>query len=526
MKFLRFAEWKISLAGRGLVGMITNHSWLDNPTFSGMRWHLMQTFDEIRVLDLHGSSLKREVAPGGGRDVNVFDIRQGVAISFFLKRPSSLEGDEGARAGARVFHDEIWGDRESKYAWLDAHSVGDTEWTELEPLARSFLFRPVDRTAQETYGAFVSVPRIFSPNGAPAPGIVTTHDEFAISWSAEEAALKVQRLLATHTEEEARLQFRLCSQSQWSYQRAKEELADGAWREQIVPILYRPFDTRWTVFDRNVAVHRRERVMRHMLAGGNLALSTTRSIEIVAGFEHAFCTRLPIQHHTVSIKEVNYLFPLYLYADSSPKGLFADQEPSGRRPNLDARLLPALRSAYGREVTPDQVFHYVYAVLYTPSYRVAYADLLRMDFPRVPFPADTGAFSAMGAIGERLVELHLLESPRLETPRVRFEGRGDSRVAGKRSEGFSYDLEGERVGINPTQRFAPVPVELWEYRIGGYQVLDKWLKDRRGRTLSTDDIQAYCRIATALAETLEIQAELDTLYPAIEADLLELSLGG
>jgi hypothetical protein len=150
---------------------------------------------------------------------------------------------------------------------------------------------------------------------------------------------------------------------------------------------------------------------------------------------------------------------------------------------------------------------------------------LRIDFPRIPFPAELSVFEAMAALGRRLVELHLLESAELASPIVRFEGEGDNRVAGKGSEGFGYDRRRERVGINGTQGFAPVPATLWEYRIGGYQVLDKWLKDRRRRQLSIDEIETYCRIATALGRTLELQAELDAIYPAVEAAPLDLRLG-
>ena len=316
VKFLRFAQWKIDQAGHGVIGMITNHSWLDNPTFRGMRWHVMQSFDEIRVLDLHGSSLKKEKAPDGGKDENVFDIQQGVAISLFYKRAASGSGglgDPGAEP-KRVLHAEVWGSRDEKYRWLDTHDVEATEWQILDPKARFFLFRAVDRSLADTYDAYPSIPEIFSPNGAPAPGIVTTHDEFAISWTPEEAAQKVQRLLATDTEEEARKQFKLCSQNQWNYQRAKEELKRDNWRDETVPILYRPFDVRFTIYNRNVAVHRRERVMRHILGRNNVGLVTVRQVAENEGFFHALVSSNLIDNRvTVSARGIAYLFPLYLY---------------------------------------------------------------------------------------------------------------------------------------------------------------------------------------------------------------------
>lgn len=333
-------------------------------------------------------------------------------------------------------------------------------------------------------------------------------------------------MLATTTEEEAREQFKLCSQSQWSYQRAKEELAEAGWREEIVPVLYRPFDVRYTVFNRNVAVHCRLRVTRHLLAGRNLSLITSR---LTKGelFKHAQVSRHIVEVICMSPKTSNngFVFPLYLY----PKAEEDEGRPKinlahAREPNLHPRLLPTMSDAYGRSITAEDLFHYAYAILYAPTYRSTYADFLKIDFPRIPFPTEFSAFEAMAALGERLVALHLLESSELDRPSVRFEGEGDNRVARKKSDGFAYRPDEASLGINATQHFGSIPPALWDYRIGGYQVLEKWLKDRKERRLSTDDIQTYCRIATALARTIEIQAELDELYPAVEGNLLEIRL--
>ena len=280
VKFIRFAQWRIERTGEGVLGFVTNHSYLDNPTFRGMRRNLMDTFDEIYVLDLHGNSKKKERTPEGGTDENVFDIQQGVAISIFVKQAN------GDGEPARVFHADLWGERESlqyggKYGWLASNDIESTDWVELEAKDPRFLFIPRNEALAEEYEAGWAIPDIFSPNGDPAPGIVTTHDQFAISWSQEEAASKVERLLATRSEEEARSIWRLCSQSQWQYSRAKSELGSGDWRNRIESILYRPFDVRATVFNRNVAVHRRKRVTRHMLAGPNVGLCIGRAGQVI-----------------------------------------------------------------------------------------------------------------------------------------------------------------------------------------------------------------------------------------------------
>jgi hypothetical protein len=517
VKFLRFSQWKIEQAGRGVVGMITNHSYLDNPTFRGMRQNLMRTFDEIYVLDLHGNSLKKETCPDGSPDQNVFDIRQGVAIAFFIKR-----GD-GSPDSTIIHHADRWDQRERKYEWLEAHDITSTQWQLIAPGPRFFQFKPTNETLQRTYEQFLSVTQVFSENGTPAPGIVTTQDQFAISWTHEEANRKVQILLQTRSESEARMIWRLCSQNQWNYERAKRELADGVWRDQVVKILYRPFDIRWTVYNPNVAVHRRERVMRHMLAGENLALIVMRQVSLDEPYTHVLATKQIVDNRTfVSSKGITTELPLYLYPTADRADLFANHEPSERRPNLNPTVVSALAQAYGKEPRPEDIFHYIYAVLYVPAYRLKYAEFLRMDFPRVPFTADVALFGKLAALGARLTALHLLTSPELDPPACRFEGVGDSRVGKGRTVGLRYDGGENRVYINATQYFAPVPEAVWSYQAGGYQVCQKWLKDRQERRLELDDIRTYCRIVTALGLTLDIQQQLDLLYPDVEKDVVTI----
>ena len=358
------------------------------------------------------------------------------------------------------------------------------------------------------------IPKIFSPSGDPAPGIVTTHDQFAISWTRKEAASKVERLLATTSEEEAREIWRLCSQDQWQYNRAKRELADDSWHGRIETILYRPFDLRVTVFDRNVPVHRRERVMRHMLAGENLGLSTTRSTEIAGGWEHVFASRHLIQHHTVSLKEVNYLFPLYTF----PLAALANAV-NPRKPNLDAKFTRSFASACGLDFIPDgagdrtstfgpeDIFRYIYAVLHSPEYRRRYADFLKSDFPRIPLPAHRAVFSALIIPGARLVSLHLMEADNRRIAPA-FPRTGSNQVDQVRYAPPSSGLPG-CVWINREQYFESVEPEIWASTIGGYRPAEKWLKDRKGRTLSEDDIDHYRKIVAALTDTRRLMTEID-----------------
>ena len=263
--------------------------------------------------------------------------------------------------------------------------------------------------------------------------------------------------------------------------------------------------------------------MRHMLVGENKALITARSNKS-PNIDQFF-----ISKHTVEIKcgestIGSYTFPLFLYSVAERKNLFAQHESSERRPNISPEIFQALEKAYKTKTSPEDIFNYIYAVFYAQTYRDKYKEFLKIDFPRVPFTADQNLFNKLAALGERLVGLHLLKSPELDPPAARFEGEGDNRVAKNKSKGFRYDPEEKRVYINKTQYFGPVQQEVWEYQIGGYQVCEKWLKDRRERQISIDDIKTYCRIVTAIEKTIEIQKDIDALYPKVEADLLHLEL--
>jgi predicted helicase len=522
VKFIRFAQWRIEQTGYGVLGFITNHGYLDNPTFRGMRQSLMSTFDDIYILDLHGNAKRKETAPDGGEDKNVFDIQQGVAIGVFVKRKGKK------KTLATVRHADLWGARQvkdskglvigGKYAWLGERDISTTKWKKLAPEAPYFLFTKQDAKGKKEYESGWGIPEIFNQNGDPAPGIVTTHDEFAISLDETEATSKVERFLKTNTEEDARSNFRLCSQSQWEYSKAKKELGTGEWKKNITPILYRPFDVRWTIFDKNVAVHRRERVMRHMLAGRNLGLCTTRSIEIGRGWEHAFCANNLIQHHTVSIKEVNYLFPLYLYPDKKTNGdIFtnglakhvnlAPEFIAEFEQKLSMKFIPDGKGTLRKTFGPEDVFHYIYAIFHSPTYRDRYAPFLKGDFPRVPLTANTELFKKLVKLGERLTALHLMEADGSALPL--FPVMGDDVVEKARYTGPGEGADEGRVFINTTQYFAPVTPEVWNFHVGGYQVAEKWLKDRKGRQLSFTELEHYRKTIAALAETGGLMTGID-----------------
>ncbi len=523
VKFLRFAQWKIEQAGRGVVGMITNHSYLDNPTFRGMRRSLMHTFDDIYILDLHGNALKRETCPDGSLDQNVFDIRQGVAIAFFVKR--GVQQTE-----AIVHHAECYGTRESKYEWLDSHDSDRTEWQRINPVSPFYMFILRDEKLEAGYHRFISVPEVFPVNSV---GIVTARDRLTIRWSEQEAWDTV-RAFSGIDPELARQGYELGKDARdWKVTLAQKDLRDsGPFREHVVPILYRPFDVRYTYYtsqSRGFLCMPRPEVMRHMLAGENLALCVGRQGHVVGAGEWnlIYCSQ-SIEDFNLFYRGGNVNFPLYLYPTADRSDLFSHHESSDvsagstttRQPNLNPKLVAVLAEAHGRAPLPEEIFHYIYAILHAPTYREKYAEFLRIDFPRVPFTADKALFAELAALGARLTGLHLLTSPELDPPACRFEGDGDAKVARTKAKGFRYDADAQRMYVNRTQYFGPIPPEVHAYRIGGYQVCDKWLKDRKDRYLDLDDIRTYCRLVTAIGRSIAIQKELDISHAEVARDIL------
>lgn len=521
VKFLRFSQWKIEQAGRGVVGMITNHSYLDNPTFRGMRQSLMRTFDDIYILDLHGNANKRETCPDGSPDKNVFDIRQGVAIAFLVKRGNSdidsMEDQDVQKA--HIHYAERYGTRESKYAFLNENDRDSTQWHNLNPTTPSYWFVPRDASLESEYRRFVSIPEVFPVNSV---GIVTARDRLTIHWSPEDVWSTVVSFSGMNTEL-ARQCYQLGKDARdWKVALAQKDLLDsGPSREKIVPILYRPFDVRHTYYTgrtRGFLSQPLVKVMGQMLTGKNLALMMPKRVEHVGTWQHAFITSAISDHVAVSLKTTDYHFPLYLNPTSDRINLFSNQQTSEVKPNLSPSLIESLTKAYGQVPSAEAIFHYVYAVLYAPIYRTMYAELLRTDFPRIPFTVDRDLFQDFVDFGARLMNLHLLESPELDPPICRFEGNGDSVIASSKSNGFRYDVDEQRMYINGTQYFDTISSAVYEYRIGGYQVCEKWLKDRKERRLELDDIRTYCRMVTALAKTLKIQQELDDIYEEVEGN--------
>jgi predicted helicase len=530
VKFIRFAQWKIDQAGEGVLGFITNHSYLDNPTFRGMRQSLMNSFNEIYILDLHGNSLKKEKCPDGSKDENVFDIRQGVAIAIFIKNKVTdrnvcpTENYEMVGQAflpdktkpCNVYHSEIWGLREYKYSTLLENNIKTTKWKRLSPKSEFYLFIPREEKLLKSYEKYPKITEIFPLNGV---GMTTARDGFVIDRDKKSLLNRIRLFKNSKvSDDELHTFFQINKKKGWSIRKAwnmLKPISDSDLSDFIQPVLYRPFDVRWIFYHDSVVWRTVKKVMHHMMQE-NLGLLTCRQ-QNKTGFYHTLICENIVESCIVSNKtrEINYLFPLYLYPDTDKKDLFSHKKETAKRePNINLELFKTLSEVYKKELSPEEIFYYIYAVLYSNIYRTKYAEFLKIDFPRVPFTKDYKVFSKMGEYGKRLVDLHLLRSPELDPPVAKFQGKGENRV-----EKLRYVEKENRVYINQNQYFEGISKDVWGYQIGGYQVCDKWLKDRKGRTL--DDIRTYCRIATAIEKTIEIQKAIDGIYTEVEKETVE-----
>jgi len=522
VKFLRWGQWRIEQTGQGVLAFITNHGYLDNPTFRGMRQNLMQTFDEIYVLDLHGNSKKKETVPGSGEaDKNVFDIRQGVAIGIFVKLPGNARAKDKGKAPAIVQHCNLWGaQRQRKYDWLDRHHVENSPWKRLEPAAPHYLFIPQDTRRLKEYEEAWKITEIMPIHSL---GIAAGRDQFTVAFTGKELRERLRTFIRLDSEK-AREQLKLPSDSRdWQVKLAQEDLKKRDWDACITKVLYRSFDTRVTCYtgqSRGFHCMPRQDVMRHFFGTAhNFGICTTRSVEIPGGWHHIFATHQLIQLHSVSLKEVNYVFPLYLRPNGTlqKEELFAHD--NGRRPNLgaafiqefcarlDCKFVPdGLGRAAKRQVGPELIFQYAYAVFHSPTYRERYAQFLRADFPRLPITSDFELFRTLAGLGGELVDLHARGKGEGQGPG--FPIAGDNLVGDVRFQP-PQGKEPGRVWINGRQYFEGVSESVWKFPIGGYLPAQRWLKDRKERKLTYEDITGYARIVFALSETRTLMVRID-----------------
>lgn len=507
VKFIRLAEHMIEENGEGVLGFITNHGYLDNPTFRGMRWHLLKTFDKIYVLDLHGNAKKKEVSPDGSPDKNVFDIQQGVAIIIGVKRKGAAHEGELAQ----VFHSDLWGMRTAKHEALYSRNLFADRGAVLQPSRNYFMFYPISQRVIEHYERGFAVDAFFCMQST---GIISARDDLTIAFRESENRERLKQFVDIGiSDEEARTRFLSSSKAGkypkgdsrgWALTEKRPVLREKFPHIELREILYRPFDKRSVIYDDDIVDWPRRDIMGTFdPTTNNVALLTPR---MTSDAFSPLVSKFVISNKTASRYDQSYFLPLYLYPDENE----LDQT---RRVNFDPKLYAEMRERAGlgeaSDAVAEAIFDYIYGVLHCPAYRETYAEFLKIDFPRIPWPTSPEMFRDISAKGHQLRRLHLMEPEAIGAARYPLHGEGDMEVA----RGYPKFVPGAgglgEVFINEHQRFIGAREMSWNFWIGGYQPAQKWLKDRRERTLSTDDLIHYQRILKILSETDRIMKTIE-----------------
>lgn len=499
IKFIRMGESFIEKNNEGVLAYISNNSFLDGVIHRQMRKHLMQTFDKIYILDLHGNAKKKEKARDGSKDENVFNIQQGVSINIFVKtgkkKPDEL---------AKVYHTELFGEREKKYEYLNANDLSTAGYKELTPAEPYYFFVPKDFNVQADYNKGIKIDELFKLNKA---GIATGRDDLFIDMDKETLIRKLHEvfecndILTSKYKLKVTDTYKLCT----TIKTAKYS------EEYFRNLLYRPFDTRYVYYDTRLLQRARYDVMKQFF-NHNVGLILSRMVLGNYEWNDVFITKDITEKGIMAMRVSNTapIFPLYIYEDDSNQTSFFDQS---RKPNLNMDIVRELEQKLNLTFTPEKedktgtfapidILDYIYGVLHSNKYRNKYKEFLKIDFPRIPYPESSDYFFKIAKLGKQLREIHLLESPIVNEFVTSYPVGGDNEVV-------KPEYKDNKVYINKTQYFDNVPEIAWNFYIGGYQPAQKWLKDRKGRILSYEEVMHYQKIIKALLETHTLMQQID-----------------
>lgn len=509
VKFLRYGQHHIEKNGQGIIAFINPHGFLDNPTFRGMRWNLLKTYDKIYTIDLHGNSKKKETSPDGSPDVNVFDIMQGVSINFFIKTGKKKPNELG-----KVFHFDLFGKREFKYDFLNENSIKTILYKELPNISPNYFFVVKDFKEQNSYDNGFSIDKLFTINGV---GLTTAHDEFVIKQNKNDLLnFYTDFQNSDRNEDLLHSKFNVKKKDGWNILQGYDNIKNEKDLNKFIePISYRPFDNRYVFYEDKLVWRTARKVMKNFLKKGNIGLALCKQFKTGESYFHSFITNKIIESSYVSNRtsEVTSSFPLYLYGEDGNQQSI--NQTLDRVPNLNSDIINDISNKIGLIFTsekvndkdtfsPIDILDYVYAVLHSPSYREKYKEFLKIDFPKVPYPKDKDTFWKLVILGGQIRQIHLLESSVLEKPIIKYPFTGTNVVSKVR-------YENGKVHINDSQCFEDVSEVAWNFFIGGYQPAQKWLKDRKDGELQIDDIRHYMKIIVALTETDRLMKEIDKI---------------
>ena len=499
IKFIRYGQHFIEKSGEGILAYISNNSFIDGLIHRQMRKHLLETFDKIYILNLHGNAKKKEVTPDGGKDENVFDIQQGVSINIFVKTSNST-------TLADVFHYDLYGKRTGKYDFLLNNNLQTIQWKQLDFNEDNYFFVPKNFGLLKEYESGFKIDELFN---LYSTGLQTKRDLLFIDTDKLSLKQRLSCLLSGNLSNEFINKYNIRNSSSYNIlQKIKKVNFD---ENKIRFICYRPFDVNYIYYDENLIGRSYINTMKHFIKGKNIGLLTCRQ-QSTFDFQHVFVSNIIADMCAVSLqtKETTYVFPLYLYPENDK--LFSDEK---RKPNLNENVIKEIsqrlelqfieeKEETKNTFSPIDILDYIYAVLHSPSYRERYKEFLKIDFPRVPYPENAEQFWKLVELGGKLRRLHLMEDVEPQEDLANYPVNGSNEIE-------KPEYENDKVYINDTQYFDHVPLEAWNFYIGGYQPAQKWLKDRKGRMLNFEDIRHYQKIISVLKETDEVMKQIEKI---------------
>ncbi|WQY68260.1 N-6 DNA methylase [Helicobacter pylori] len=513
VKFMRFAQNKIKSLGHGLFGFISNNAFLDNPTFRGLRHSLLECYDELYILNLHGNTRKKEETPQGAKDENVFNIMQGVSINLFVKKAQATK--------PKIYYYDVYGERAEKYVFLAQNDLNSIEWLEFAPREPFYLLIPQETPLLEEYEQGFSVQDMFQVGST---GICSKRDH-VVFHKDKESLLKLLKDFSTLEPSELRRKYDIGDDSRdWRLNNAIKEVKTNIKRleEYIVSCQYRPFDYRWTYYtpnSRTFLAYPVYDVFKHMLppppppTNPKTPNQTHKNVALITS--RRFCQSQKSGVGFVS----NKISDLRTWTCPGMEG--GDYvNPLYHNPNYTENFTPEFRSFidkhYNHSFEPLEVLGYIYALLYSPNYRKRYEDFLKNDYPKILFTKNKDLFRVLSLLGIELIGLHVLNQ---ESLNYSFEKLKDATIGESYyievhernpiiSKKPSHNEPEQRLYINHSAYFSGVSQEIYDYRIGGYVVLDKYLKSHKNEPCDFDHVSNIIKV---IARTIEIQKTLGFL---------------
>jgi predicted helicase len=504
IKFIRYCHWKIEKSGSGVIGLITKNTYLNIAAAKGLRKQLLLTFDKIYILNLHGKLYEK--APDGSKDQNVFDIRVGTAILFLVKTENTKKPTY-----AKLYYKDLYGDRDFKYDFLTKNNVfkSFTEKERLEINDDHFFFEKKNFQNPKLYNKFWSLKEIFGYNSS---GMTSERDFIAIQPTKEKIE-NIVRLFNNLSEEKLKETFNTSDSRDWKIVNAKKDIQQNFSKDLYQKIQYKPFEYYWTFYtgqSRGFIGTPSKKMMMNFVNKQNIGIVITKRF-FGENFNHCFITQNLTNRSFLGGQ--SYIFPLWLYKQN---GDAFNGNGNGKHQvsNLNPKIEEILEKTYNKKNITEDVFYYIYAVLYSTTYRTSFPELLQIDYPKIPFAKNLQNFEKLADLGKELADLHLLKSASLNKPQVKFQGQGDGKVNKPK-----YNEQQQTITINETQYFENISKELWDFEIGKNRVIQQWIK--RKEKIEFEDAVEFGRIATAIYETFKIQTEIDNIYPEILTDLIE-----